>query len=611
MKLKINITKREIKIIAIALISGLFLGWLFFHGTVKSGSDASKEINGHKQKEEKGTVWTCSMHPQIRMDKPGKCPICAMDLIPIEGSGGDEQAVSPDEIQMTEAAMKIADIQTMTVHKGYPGKEVYMLGKVKADERNISELTARFGGRIEKLYVNFTGQNVRKGEKLATIYSPALVTAQKELLEAIEYKQSNPEFYNAIRSKLKLWDLTAEQIDNIEKKGETQNYFDVLSPVSGTVTKRHVSHGDYLKEGSALFQVVDLNRVWILFEAYESDLPWIKTGDKVDFTVRPIPGKTFSSKAIFIDPVIDPQTRIARVRIEIDNRELLLKPEMFADGIIYSEIAGNRKDLLIPKTAILWTGRRAIVYVKIPGRRQPSFVYREIQLGPEAGEFYVVKAGLYEGEEIAVNGVFKIDAAAQLAGKPSMMNPEGGKISTGHNHAGMDMGSKEMIVNPQHKVSDKVKKEPEISSKFKKQLTEIYNIYLEMKNAFVASDAKQAGQMADLVKNRLNAVNMGLLAGDAHMEWMQYLEYLNNTLGKITGTTDIGEQRKAFAEYNLAFYKVIKNIGLSDGTVYYQYCPMADGEKGAYWFSNLKEIKNPYFGEAMLKCGETRETFNY
>ncbi len=611
MKSKINITKKEGKIIAIAIIAGLFLGWLFFHGTGKSGSEASEEINSHKHEEEKGTVWTCSMHPQIRMDKPGKCPICAMDLIPVEVTSGDEQAVSPDEIQMTEAAIKIADIQTMKVYKGYPGKEVYMLGKVKADERNISELTARFGGRIEKLYVNFTGQNVRKGEKLATIYSPALVTAQKELLEAIAYKQSNPEFYNATRSKLKLWDLTDEQIDSIEKKGETQHYFDVLSPISGTVTKRHVTPGDYLKEGSTLFQVVDLNRVWILFEAYESDLPWIKTGDKVDFTVQSLPGKTYSGKVTFIDPVIDPQTRIARVRVAIDNKELLLKPEMFTDGIIYSETAGNRKDLLIPKTAILWTGKRAVVYVKIPDREQPSFVYREIELGPEAGEFYVAGSGLKEGEEIAANGVFKIDAAAQLAGKPSMMNPEGGKVSTGHNHAGMDMDSKEMTVNPEHKVSDKVKKKSEISSKFKKQLTEIYNTYLKMKNAFVASDAKQAGQMADLVKNRLNAVNMGLLAGDAHMEWMQYLEHLNNALEKITNTPDIVVQRKSFAEYNLAFYEVMKNFGLSDGTVYYQYCPMADGEKGAYWFSNLKEIKNPYFGEAMLKCGETRETFKY
>jgi Cu(I)/Ag(I) efflux system membrane fusion protein len=442
MKSKINITKREGKIIAIAIIAGLFLGWLFFHGTGKSGSEASEEINSHKHEEEKGTVWTCSMHPQIRMDKPGKCPICAMDLIQVEVTGGDEQAVSPDEIQMTEAAMKLADIQTMTVHKGSPGKEIYILGRVKADERNISELTARFGGRIEKLYVSFTGQDVRKGQKLATIYSPALVTAQKELLEAIEYKQSNPEFYNATRSKLKLWNLTDEQIDNIETKGETQYYFDVLSPVSGTVTRRHVTPGDYLKEGSALFQVIDLSRVWILFDAYESDLPWIQTGDKVDFTVQSLPGKTYSGKVTFIDPVIDAQTRIARVRAEIDNKGFLLKPEMFANGIIYSETAGNTKDLLIPKTSILWTGKRAIVYVKIPNRRQPSFVYQEIHLGPEAGKFYVVKSGLYEGEEIAVNGVFKIDAAAQLAGKPSMMNPGGPKFLTGHNHGEMNMNSK-------------------------------------------------------------------------------------------------------------------------------------------------------------------------
>ena len=457
MKPKINITKIEIRIIVIAITTGLFFGWLFFHGSGKSGYETSKEINGHKHEEGKGAVWTCSMHPHIRMDKPGKCPICAMDLIPVEVNGGDEQAVSPDEIQMTEAAMKIAEIQTMTVHKGSLGKEVYMLGRVKADERNISELTARFGGRTEKLYVNFTGQEVRKGQKLATIYSPVLVTAQKELLEAIEYKQSNPEFYNATRSKLKLWNLTDEQIDNIEKKGETQHYFDVMSPVSGTVTRRHIAIGDYIKEGNALFQVVDLSRVWILFDAYESDLPWIKTRDKVYFTVQSLPGKTYSTKITFIDPVIDPQTRIARVRTEIDNKGFLLKPEMFANGIIYSEIAGKRKDLLIPKTSILWTGKRAIVYVKIPNRSQPSFVYREIQLGLEAEELYVVKAGLYEGEEIAVNGVFKIDAAAQLAGKPSMMNPEGGKISTAHNHGEMDMISEpkhnENAGNTEHELS--------------------------------------------------------------------------------------------------------------------------------------------------------------
>jgi Cu(I)/Ag(I) efflux system membrane fusion protein len=608
MKTKINLGKRDYKIIGITLFAGLLFGWLLFHGS--NNENTGLQTAGENAHEEQ-TIWTCSMHPQIRMDKPGKCPICGMDLIPLQETSGSDLAISPDEIQMTETAMKIADIQTMIARKTYPDKEVYLLGKVKPDERNIAELTARFGGRIEKLYVNFRGQNVSKGEKLATIYSPSLVTAQKELLEAMEYKQSNPDFYKAARNKLKLWDLTDEQIDNIEIKGEARSYFDVLSPIAGTVTRRNVALGDYVKEGSALFQVIDLTGVWVMFEAYENDLPWIKPGDKVNFTIQSLPGRYFSGQVSFIDPLIDPKTRIARVRVEVQNKRLLLKPEMFANGVLTSTVAGNRKDLLIPKSAVLWTGKRAVVYVKVPEREQPSFKYREIILGPVAGDFYVINRGLKEGEEIAVNGVFKIDAAAQLAGKPSMMNPEGSIISTGHNHTDMDAGIKELSHNLVPKVPAREKEESETDNKFKNQLTDVYNTYLEMKNAFVASDSKQAGQKANLVRERLKAVNMGLLTEKSHMEWMKYLDQLEDALQEINSSQDIAVQRKAFAEYNLVFYKVIKESGLAGGIVYYQYCPMADGEKGAYWFSELKEIQNPYFGEVMLKCGETRETFNY
>jgi len=435
MKTKINLNKRDYKVIGIALFAGLFFGWLFFHDS-DSKTDQTTEINTREQK----TIWTCSMHPQIRMDKPGKCPICGMDLIPLQKDVGSAMNISADEIQMTEAAMKIADIQTRAVKKEYPNKEIYLLGKVKPDERRISELTARFGGRIEKLYVNFTGQEVNKGEKLASIYSPALVTAQRELLESQEYKQSNPEFYKAARNKLRLWDLTDGQIDDIEQSGETRSYFDILSPITGTVTRRNVTIGDYVKEGSSLFQVIDLTSVWIMFEAYESDLPWIKTNDKVNFTIQSLPGKYFNGSVSFIDPLLNPKTRIAQVRVQVQNPGLILKPEMFVSGTVTSAIAGNKKDLMIPKTSVLWTGKRAVVYVKVPDREQPTFRYREIILGPSAGDFYVVKEGLSEGEEIAVNGVFKIDAAAQLAGKPSMMNPEGSNISSEHNHGDRDLG---------------------------------------------------------------------------------------------------------------------------------------------------------------------------
>jgi Cu(I)/Ag(I) efflux system membrane fusion protein len=572
MKNILNTIKDNYKWVIIVLIVGIFLGWLFFHSSGENSITTNQEQTGHEgheQGEEVTTMWTCSMHPQIRQDKPGKCPICAMDLVPLSDMQSDQENVDPDEIQMTESAANLADVQTLFVEKGVPNKELFLQGKVQADERRISELTARFGGRIEKLFVSFTGENVTKGEKLATIYSPGLVTAQRELLEAVGYKDTRPALYTAARGKLRLWDLTEEQINAIEEKGESQLYFDILSPISGTVMKRQVALGDYVKEGSSLFEITDLTRVWIMFDAYESDLPWIKTGDKVKYNLQSLPGKSFEGKVIYIDPFINPGTRVAKVRVEQKNPGLTLKPEMFVNGTIESITAGATNEILIPKSSILWTGKRAVVYVKVQDRDQPSFLYREIELGPESGKFYVVSSGLAVGEEIAVNGVFKIDAAAQLAGKSSMMNPEGGKVSLGHDHGAMTADTEED--HSEHQVMEESNKKVDIEPKFKEQLQGVYDTYILMKDAFVASDASQVSKQAQNLKSLLQGVDMGLLEGDAHMEWMSQIDKLD----------------------------------------YYQYCPMARGDKGAYWFSNIKKIENPYFGEAMLSCGETRETMEF
>lgn len=434
----IQYIKENYKLVIGTLVVGLLFGWVLFHSSEPSTHSATNGHEGHNHAEAEPSVWTCSMHPQIKQDKPGLCPICAMDLIPLTSmqSGGDD--VDPNEIVMTESAAKLAAVQTLIVSKGTPHKSIYMQGKVQADERNISELTARFGGRIEKLFINFTGQNVRKGQKLATIYSPGLVTAQRELLEAISFKESRPSLYAAARGKLKLWDLTDQQIDNIEQKGEPEVYFDVLSPISGTVSMRYVAIGDYVKEGMPLFKVVDLTKVWVLFDAYERDLPWIKSGDKIDFTIQALPGKNFTANVSYIDPFLNAKTRVAKVRVEVKNPQLALKPEMFSTGLLESKIAESSDEILIPKSAILWTGKRSVVYIKVPNRETPSFLYREVVLGPEAGAFFIVSEGLSAGEEIATNGVFKIDAAAQLIGLPSMMNPAGGGGSTGHHHGDME-----------------------------------------------------------------------------------------------------------------------------------------------------------------------------
>ncbi|MCF8368813.1 MAG: efflux RND transporter periplasmic adaptor subunit [Bacteroidales bacterium] len=611
MKNTIQNIKENIKLVIGVLIFGLLLGWIFFH----SSGDAPKtntEISGHEGHDHESsepTVWTCSMHPQIKQDKPGLCPICAMDLIPLTtmSSGGDD--VDPNEIVMSESAANLASIQTMIVTMGVPEKTVYLQGKVQADERNISELTSRFGGRIEKLFVNFTGQKVEKGEKLATIYSPGLVTAQRELLEAVSFKESRPSLYTAAKGKLKLWDLNDEQIAAIEEKGEPQLYFDVLSPISGTVSKRHVTIGDYVKEGTGLFEIIDLSKVWIMFDAYESDLPWIKKGDPVNISIQALPGKNFDARITFIDPFIEAITRVAKVRVEIVNKNHLLKPEMFANGIIESGIGENTDQVLIPKSSILWTGKRAVVYVKVPDRESPSFLYREIVLGPEAGAFYVVNEGLEEGEEIAVNGVFKIDAASQLQGLPSMMNPGGGKVSIGHNHGDAPMNDKKME-NMDNPDSPTVDMSAETPLEFKMQLNDVVEKYLLLKDAFVATDASEAEKAARTTLDALNKVDMSLLSPGGYNQWIKLQKPIKDNLSGIIQMQGVEMKRSHFSIVSDNLIKAIEIFGTPEKEspeLYIQFCPMAFDDKGAYWISNKQEIRNPYFGDVMLKCGEVKK----
>ena len=609
-----NINKQTITIASAALIIGLLGGWLFFGGSPAAVTDQHDHTEQTNAKE---TIWTCSMHPQIKQNEPGNCPICGMELIPLDNASDDTgEEAGPDEIQMTQSAIKLAEVQTYTVKEGSPEKSVFLLGKVKPDERNIAALTARFNGRIEKLYVNYTGQEVKKGQKLASIYSPDLITAQRELIEAQKYKDTNPSFYRATRSKLKLWSLTEAQINAIENEGKPTVDFDILSPISGTVTRRDVSIGDYVKEGSPLFEVINLKKVWVMFDAYESDLPWINKGDTIKYTLQSIPGKVYTGTVSYIDPFINNKTRVAQVRVTVNNRDMKLKPEMFANGILQSKVAESSDQLLVPKTSILWTGKRAVVYVKVPNRKSSTFKYREITLGPETGNFYVVDQGLQAGEVIASNGVFMIDASAQLAGKPSMMNPEGGKINT---MPGMDMGGDES------KEPEKINSESNTSSTsstqndtgktpmdFKMQLGKVVDQYLLMKDAFFDGDEQAVETAAKNTLNALDKVDMTLLKGEAHLEWMKYQKPIKDNLKGIVSMKGLEMKRSHFSLVSDNLSDAIERFGIhsnSAETVYLEFCPMAFDNKGAFWLSDTKVIKNPYFGDKMPTCGEVKKEF--
>jgi Cu(I)/Ag(I) efflux system membrane fusion protein len=362
------------------------------------------------------------------MPQPGRCPICGMELIPLVQTV--TSSIDPDAIHMSKEATELADVLTSKVTSQKPVKEVRLYGKVQADERLFQNQTAHVPGRIEKLYINFTGESVVKGELLAEIYSPELINAQQELLETVKTKLLQPELYEASKEKLRQLKLTDEQITNIENSGVVQNNFKVVSNTAGTVTDRLVNTGDHVSQGSVLLEIADLSKVWVMFDAYESDLQFLHKDEKISFTIQALPGIDFTGNIIFIDPVIDPVTRVAKVRVETGNQSGKLKPEMFATGIVSSTLTEYADKVVVPKSAVLWTGKRSVVYVKQQGSDEPVFKIREVELGPMLGESYVIMKGLSAGEEIVTNGTFSVDAAAQLEGKPSMMNPIGGKTSS-------------------------------------------------------------------------------------------------------------------------------------------------------------------------------------
>ncbi len=599
---------------SLLLILGIFIGWIFFHP-----SREKAESHDHSGEAVQGTIWTCAMHPQIRMSEPGNCPICGMELIPLARNGNS--SVDPDAIQLTREAAQLANVLTSTVTKQKPVKEVRLYGKVQADERLLQSQVAHVPGRIERLAVNFTGEPVGKGQVLASIYSPELVTAQQELLEAAKTRQRQPAIYEAAKERLRQWKLTDNLIENIESSGITRTEIEVVSNTSGIVTERLVNTGDYVSQGTALFKIADLSKVWIMFDAYESDLQFLRKGMKVSFTLQALPGANYSGTIAFIDPVIDPVTRVAKVRVETSNLSGKLKPEMFAAGTISSTLNEYGDNINIPRSAVLWTGKRSIVYVKQPDTDEPVFKIREVELGPMLGDSYVITDGLSEGEEIVTRGTFSVDAAAQLEGKPSMMNPRGGKTSSmpgmvmpgdtkpddskpvnDTNMTGMDMSGDK---------SSEMPNKLEVNMDFTMQLNTVFDQYIVLKDAFVESDVKKVKQAAQTARQALANVDMKFLTGDAHVQWMDISENLDKQIKLVISSGKIEEQRLAFSGFSDQFYKAIKTFGLMGKTVYYQFCPMAFNSKGAYWLSEIKDIRNPYFGQKMIDCGETKETLNY
>ena len=465
--------------------------------------DATNASNG-------GGLWTCSMHPQVRLPKPGKCPICSMPLVPVAGSAKKSADVPakiksyrstmmPGEVsptprkdsmgmdmvpvyesqdsmlELSEHARAMASVETAPVERRKLSREIRAVGKVQYNESALSTITARVDGYIERLFIDYTGVEVKAGDHLVEIYSPDLVVAQQELL--MNLSQSN--LAEAAKLKLRRWEVPDAQLDEIIRTRKPQERITLSSPINGTVTEKMVVKKSAVKAGDVLYKLANLDSVWVYLDIYEYELSWVRYGQTAEITTEAYPGETFTGRVWFINPVLTDESRTVKVLVNIANKDKRLKPGMFVSATIRAGLLANGQlaptgvegkwtclmhpqvleaeggpcpvckmaltqipataapklddelVLAVPATAVLDSGVRKLAYVE---RAAGEYIPAELKLGSRAGDFYPVLAGLKEGDRVAVRGNFLLDSQFQISGLPSLFYEHGQAPAGGHQH---------------------------------------------------------------------------------------------------------------------------------------------------------------------------------
>jgi multidrug efflux pump subunit AcrA (membrane-fusion protein) len=349
--------------------------------------------------QKKALYYVDPMHPQYKSDKPGKAPDCGMDLVPVYDE--PKSAIAPQTQQLIGVQMGVAEVREL-------GRSIRAVGRVAVDETRLSKVTAKFDGYIEKLYVNVTGEAIRKGQPLFTVYSPDLLATQQEYLLALRAAKESPTLLAAARQRLLLWDVTPAEIRELERSGAARKSVTIYAPASGVVMNKMAVAGARITAGEPLFEIANLDRVWIQADVYESDLPFLRRGARATTTLSYLPGRTWTGRVTFIAPIVDPMTRTVKVRSEFDNADAALKPDMFTDVVIEQP---TRKVISVPDSAVLQTGTRNVVYVvQSDGTYDP----RAVEIGVKEGDLREIRGGLVSGERVVTAANFLVDSEARL-----------------------------------------------------------------------------------------------------------------------------------------------------------------------------------------------------
>ncbi|MBY0436254.1 MAG: efflux RND transporter periplasmic adaptor subunit [Cyclobacteriaceae bacterium] len=548
--------------------------------------------NSRKVSEQAADVkktYTCPMHPQIIQDKPGTCPICGMDLVPVT-TGGDKT-----EVTLSESQIELANITVQPLRVQEIGNSILLNGRLRADENQTEMISTRVPGRLDKLFLKETGVSITQGQVIYEIYSEQLLTFQQEFLLAHEQARSidnkrYQSYLQAAKKKLWLYGMTEAQINDLSKSKVTNPRIQFVAPASGIITEIMVSEGQYVTEGAAIYRLEKLNRLWVEAELYPHEASLIKLGEPVTIYVNGFANQPMESTVIFLSPEYRQGSQIFILRAALLNPDYQFVPGMQAE-IVFEH--SKKKALTLPADAVIREENGGHVYRKTG---KGIFKAQMVSTGLENFNKVEVTGGIEEGDSIVVTGAYLLYSEIVLK--------KGANPMAGHQHG---QATDQTTASSQR--TTKVEEKPiSVDPKFSQQLGALITSYLKVKDALVASDAKNASTQIVEVTTKLKQVDMSLLKGDAHMKWMEQLKTMEESIKRIEAAKDIEIQRASFSQLTDALYAAIKVFQVKGLQAYYQYCPMAFDSKGAYWISREEQISNPYFGEQMLRCGETKAT---
>jgi Cu(I)/Ag(I) efflux system membrane fusion protein len=585
------------------------------------------------------SLWTCPMHPDVQLPEAVPCPVCGMELVPFDPSAGP----GPGRVALSPEAVALAGVRTATVERDGAARAVRLVGMLERDETSLRTVSANVPGRIERLFVDRVGVEVRAGEHLFEIYSPALYSAQTELVQAVEriaerggnqgafFDESLERNLRSARDKLVLYGLDPEQIDAIEQSRDADQRIVYRSPVNGTVVARHVEQGDYVTVGKSIYELAGLEHLWLELEAHEQDLPWLAWGQAVVAEFEALPGELFEGRVSFIDPELDRETRTVSLRVHLPDGERRLKPGMFARATVLAAVGADgrairpdfsglwvspmhpevisdapgactvcgmdlvpaeelglaggspsQQPLLVPETALLWTGTRSVAWVELPGSAEPTFELREVRIGPRVGDRVVVLAGLEAGERVVAEGAFRVDSAMQIRGGRSMLAQPG--------DAGPGAG-------------------PE-GAAFRAGTRGALEAYLELARALAADDFAAAKAGASRLADALPAAMPALLPRRAESDGARIVAALTRGASAAGAADSIEVLRGAFEPLSRAMIELVERFGAPGPMpLRRMHCPMAFDDAGADWLQAEPVLANPYFGASMLRCGEQRRLY--